>query len=98
MAGNPLPQGRREEVWLRDAGLCQRCGGEGTDVHHRMRRRDGGHSEWNLVLLCRPCHAWAHAHPDKAREYGYIISAYMEIEEARLVPLTNWQGNTRALT
>jgi hypothetical protein len=62
-----------------------------------MRRREGGHAAWNLVLLCRPCHDYVHAHPEEAREQGYIISAYMEHEEARLVPLTTWKRTSRIL-
>jgi len=66
-------------------------------VHHRMRRRDGGHDMWNLVLLDRACHSWVHAHPEESREQGFIISAYMDVNEARAVPLVNWKGTARVL-
>lgn len=98
MPANGLPSNRRHEVWLRDSGRCQRCGNEGTDIHHRMRRRDGGHATWNLVLLCRTDHAYVHAHPEEAREQGFIISAHLDHEVARLVPLTNYRGTSRVLT
>ena len=83
---------------MRDGGRCQKCSGEGTDVHHRMRRRDGGHGMWNLVLLCRTCHSWAHANPEQARDQGYIISAFLRMEEASMVPLRDWNGTMRLLT
>lgn len=62
-----------------------------------MRRRDGGHGMWNLVLLCRDCHHWVHVHPQEAREHGYIISAHMEKEQATTVPLINYRGTAVVL-
>jgi len=50
---------------------------------------------WNLVLLCRSDHDWLHAHPEIARSQGFIISAYMDVNEARAVPLMNWKGTAR---
>lgn len=52
------------------------CTDTATDVHHRQRRREGGHAITNLLHLCRPCHAWAHAHPAEARAAGLIVSVY----------------------
>ena len=47
----------RDHIIRRDAGICQICGDEGTDVDHRVERRDGGTDEPdNLWLLCNRCH------------------------------------------
>lgn len=44
-----------------------------------MRRRDGGHSVAQLILLCGSgttgCHGWVHAHPANARAAGMILPA-----------------------
>jgi len=84
-----IPRKTRLAVVERDR-VCLRCGRGGTDLHHRQRRQVGGHETWNLVLLCRECHSWAHANPEAAREEGWIISSY-DTEPSR-TPLTDWQG------
>jgi hypothetical protein len=67
----------------RDGYCCIRCGRSlertSGSRHHRMRRRDGGHSPAQLVLLCGSgttgCHGWAHANVAKAKALGLIIPA-----------------------
>lgn len=54
-----------------------------------MRRRDGGHAIENLVLLCRTCHSWAHANPAGARKYGFIVSAWGDVESTAI---RSWMG------
>lgn len=61
--------------------MCERCLGRGCDVHHRQRRRAGGHGIENLVYLCRTCHSWVHAHPAEARGEGFIVSASVAQDE-----------------
>lgn len=58
----------REYIITRDAGLCVRCGAPGVIVHHREHLTPENISnpeialgENNLELLCRECHALAHA-------------------------------------
>lgn len=58
----------REYIFVRDAGLCVRCGRPGDTVHHRtpLSPENIGNpeialGESNLELLCRDCHAAAHA-------------------------------------
>jgi len=92
-----MDQMTRARIWLRDAGRCQMCGHDGTDVHHRVRRRDGGDEDWNLILLCREHHSWAHGHPEQARERGYIISPFIPHDEAMVVRYTDWRGRSKSL-
>nr|HEX4315951.1 HNH endonuclease [Kofleriaceae bacterium] len=51
-------------VWRRGHGKCQAPGcrsARGLEVHHLVRRADGGdHSPANLVLLCSACHLAHH--------------------------------------
>lgn len=75
---NDIPAATRRLVWERQDGQCARCGNRGTDIHHRIRRRDGGHGIANLVGLCRTCHSWVHAHPKQAQDSGYIVGPYVE--------------------
>lgn len=70
-----IPARQRELVRERDGG-CVVCGMAPYDVHHRKRRRDGGHATSNLVALCRLHHSWMHANPDVARAWGLIVSAW----------------------
>lgn len=58
----------RAYVFNRDAGLCVRCGALGEIVHHKEHLTPQNISnpeialgEDNLELLCRNCHALAHA-------------------------------------
>jgi HNH endonuclease len=62
---------------MRQRGRCPACGRSlDNDVarHHRQRRRDGGDTLSNLVMLHTACHRWVHAHPEEARELGLIVS------------------------
>jgi hypothetical protein len=58
---------------------CEKCGKEcgPLERHHRMRRRDGGESYPQILMLGRPCHAEVHAHPAISRKFGWIVSAYV---------------------
>lgn len=70
-------------VDARDGYCCVRCGASLEVVpgsrHHRQRRRDGGHTPENLILLCGSgttgCHGWVHANPRAAQVFGYIVPA-----------------------
>ena len=40
-----------------DVILCEQCGQEAVDIHHKRRRSLGGSDEIdNLIALCRECH------------------------------------------
>lgn len=43
------------------------------DPHHVLRRSQGGlDTPENLILLCRSCHDWVHAHPALSVERGLL--------------------------
>lgn len=54
---------RVRAMYLRSHPLCVMCEREGrvsiaTDVHHKIKRRDGGpDTESNLEALCHECHS-----------------------------------------
>ena len=84
-----IPTAARDKVWERQNRQCTRCGGRGYQIHHRQRRREGGHAVGNLVGLCRTCHDRVHRHPDKAKMDGYIV----HIEDDPLViPIVTFMG------
>lgn len=67
-------QERRLQVYLRDGGTCQDCGGKVSrseaHIHHIRRLGMGGsrynpkdkrNEVWNLTTLCKSCHKLYHA-------------------------------------
>lgn len=85
-----IPTKARQVVRERQGGQCIRCGVPYTDLHHRQRRRDGGHSYENLIGLCRTDHNWVHANPARAKELGYIVAP--GITEVTDVPVKTFAG------
>lgn len=85
-----IPTKIREQVWDRQDKQCARCGNRGTEIHHRQRRRDGGHLIENCVGLCGTCHRWAHSQPHNAKEAGFIVSPF--VEDVASVPLKTFMG------
>lgn len=65
----------------------------GNQIHHRQRRREGGHAVGNLVLLCDTCHRWVHANPVQAQELGYIIS--VSVDDPSTIPIRTIFGWVR---
>lgn len=88
--GAEIPTRARELVWERQDRQCARCGNTGREIHHRMRRREGGHGVHNLVGLCGTCHRWVHANPKAAQEQGYIIP--ISCKDIASVPLKSFMG------
>jgi len=83
-----IPGVTRELIKKRDNNQCFRCGAPATNIHHRQRRKVGGHDPSNLLMLCgmgnvSGCHGWAHQHPKEAQSEGFIVSAYAD-------PRTQW--------
>jgi hypothetical protein len=85
-----IPTKARQIVKERSNGQCSRCGALGYQIHHRLRRREGGHALGILVLLCSTCHKWAHGHPNEAKATGFIISVHDREPEA--VPIKTFMG------
>lgn len=48
------------------------------------------HCPCNGAWLCRTCHDWAHQHPAKARELGFIVSRHVANPSA--VPIKTYYG------
>lgn len=88
--GNEIPTKAREVVRERQGGQCARCGNRATALHHRKRRREGGHGYENLVALCNTCHTFVHANPVVAIEQGYIVPIH--VEDIAAVPVKSFMG------
>lgn len=76
-----IPAYNRTAVKVREGMRCLRCGGAGTDWHHRRTRSvkdEHQHCQCNGILLCRTCHSWVHGHPFQARRFGWIVSRHTE--------------------
>lgn len=73
----------------RSGGLCEVCGGEGSDVHHRKPRKAGGTRDVsinalsNLTLLCRRDHARVESERSLSYENGWLVHSW---DESGLVP------------
>jgi hypothetical protein len=65
--GNPTPTALLKIIMERDGGLCQKCGGRGSDIHHIVPAGLGGkrkHLEANLITLCLEHHMLCHSNKD----------------------------------
>lgn len=74
-------------LFIRQRGACDWCGKQlGRDGvrHHRMRRRDGGDTFPNVVLLHDHCHKHIHNYPDDAKARGFIVPTYERPSEVPL--------------
>lgn len=86
--------------------LCQWCGtSRNPQRHHRRGKNKGGSQDrtctqcaCNGLTLCGPggndCHAWAHAHPVKARKAGLIVSQAVDEPGTVGVVLGGTEGGT----
>ena len=93
---NAQRRGTREQIIDRSKRRCERCGGRGTDYHHRRRRGiKDGHTECscNALWLCRDCHAEVHAQPYRSRNNGWIVS--VGVESPATEPVRTWRGKMR---
>lgn len=92
MGKNPqIPTKVRHQINERDQYRCVRCGMAGTEQHHRVRRRDGGHRLSNLVLLCHDCHVAVTLNPLTAKLTGYIVPPWNQ-DAAPTTPLETFTG------
>ena len=86
---NEIPSATRKKVIERDKDRCWRCGLRGTEIQHRKRRREGGHSLSNLIRMCHTCHMWVHDHPAGATGSGWTVSVYGNPSQ---IPVQRWDG------
>ena len=70
----------REYIKTIKYGICEMCGGQGTEVHHIIHLTDANIDDYNisldpdnLMLLCTSCHNKIHG--------GNIISDEIEFDE-----------------
>lgn len=90
---NPIPPESRRIVEQRDGRRCVRCGGVGSEWHHRRGRavRDQHqHCACNGIMLCPTCHAYVHRYPTIAGGLGFIVSRFEP--EPSTVPVRSVQG------
>jgi hypothetical protein len=61
--------------YLQDHPTCQVCESRGaTDIHHRNGRHNARLTDTTYFLAtCRVCHERIHAHPQWARDGGWLI-------------------------
>lgn len=92
---NPIPSDVSLVIADRDQRLCVRCGASRSlHRHHRRGRRVHDahtHCACNLILLCSVCHAWVHANPRRATEFGYILSRYVTKPFVHRMLHVRWQ-------
>jgi hypothetical protein len=88
---NEIPSDVRRAVNQRDEMRCQVCGAIGSELQHRMRRREGGHRKSNLIRVCSTDHRAIHANPAWALERGYTVSAVFE-QDPRWIPVHSYRG------
>jgi|SRR5690625_3974099 len=60
----------RQEVYEENNGLCQQCGGIGTEIHHVYPRSRGGRGvKTNALLVCHDCHREIHQNNDLLNDW-----------------------------
>jgi len=98
------PRWTREEWDVANVALWMRCGGacwwclrpleNSADRHHRQRKRDGGDSYANVILLHPRCHNMGHGsvhgNPDEAKERGFIVPPWSDAVTAPIFARNNW--------
>jgi 5-methylcytosine-specific restriction endonuclease McrA len=89
----------RINLYMRSGGKCEFCRdglNNSAHVHHRkLRSQGGGHEEANLALICVRCHMWAHAHPDTAYEWGWLVRGSFDPAETPIVTGKPWADASR---
>ncbi|MEM9752577.1 MAG: hypothetical protein AAF916_04250 [Planctomycetota bacterium] len=79
-------------VRLRSKGQCELgiagvCTGKAKDAHELLPRAQGGDptDPANVRDVCRRCHDYAHANPEEAYAFGWLIRGHQaeEFDETR---------------
>lgn len=91
--------GRRSEkgsikiyVWARDKGSCQKCGAEGSDVHHIIPLGQGGSdTPKNCILLCWLCHIFVPEFTTFKKFIRYIKTGQNPLQDASIKGIRLYQ-------
>jgi hypothetical protein len=68
----------------RSGGFCEGCGGQATQMHHRLYRSRGGEDEpQNLLHLCVSCHG--RAHTGEGERLGWSVRSGFDPGEVPVV-------------
>ena len=80
---NKLDKLFREVIYIRDRGVCRKCGsGQNLQCAHIYSRRFRN-TRWcpdNALLLCAKCHFWAH---DRPLDFSDFVGKFMDVEALR---------------
>jgi len=61
------------KAYLEEHPVCEACGQrEATEIHHKEGRGSKTADPTTFMSICRRCHNWIHAHPNRAREEGWL--------------------------
>ena len=95
------------KLYARARGKCEWCGTAlhgSAERHHRKRRRDGGDTYSNVLLLHPRCHSDVHAQVEAARTRGAIVPTWADPSETpvlawgKLIALLDDEGAVHPLT
>jgi hypothetical protein len=70
-----IPAKVRDETFEKLGQTCHWCRepGGAVDLHHVLRRSQGGKDYWsNLRPVHRKCHSYIHEHPTEAKRRGFL--------------------------
>lgn len=91
-----IPQAVLDAVDERRDGSCEATGCPTLNVqyHHRRAYGMGGRQHDdpeqntvpNILGLCPRHHAWAHAHPNRAKDLGLIVPQWASIRDTLVIP------------
>jgi hypothetical protein len=65
--------------------ICVGAWGFGLHRHHRQPRRTGDNRLVNILMLCRACHDFAHAHPALAYRNGWLVHSWDDPAEVEVI-------------
>lgn len=72
---NNFTKETRKAIYERDYGMCQQCGGLGTEIHHvRFRSQSGRGVFTNGLTLCTPCHRKVHEDAELAEYWMNVFT------------------------
>lgn len=72
----------RRVIERRSGGRCEAvavagCRRQADQVHHRLRRSQGGLGTIsNGLHVCAPCHTFIHGNPALSRERGWLLASW----------------------